>query len=62
MTKKWAVVENAGFTDERVASTWSTYDDAYCACIEQYTACERVELRVDIMKWDDEEQDWTTEY
>ena len=62
MAEKWAVVEQASFTNERVVSTWSTYDDAYCSCIEQYTAWERDELNVDIMKWDDKEQDWTTEY
>ena len=62
MAEKWAVVEQAGFTNERVVSTWSTYDDAYCSCIEQYTPWERDELRVDVMKWDDKEQDWTTEY
>ena len=62
MAEKWAVVEQAGFTNERVVSTWSTYDDAQCAMQEQYTDSEREELDVDIMKWDDEAQDWTTEY
>ena len=62
MGEKWAVVEQAGFTNERVVSTWSTYDDAYCSFIEQYTAWERGELHVDIMKWDEKENDWTTEY
>ena len=62
MSEKWAVVEQAGFVNERVTSTWSTYDDAWCAYQEQYTASERDELYVDIMKWDDEAQDWTTEY
>ena len=62
MAEKWAVVEHAGFTDERVVSTWSTYDDAWCAYQEQYTAWESVELHVDFMKWDEKESDWTTEY
>lgn len=62
MDKEWAVVEHAGFTNERVVSTWSTYDDAWCAYQEQYTDSERDELFVDIMKWDDEAQDWTWEY
>ena len=62
MAEKWAVVEHAGFTNERVTSESSTYDDAWCAYQERYSESEREELNVDIMKWDDEEQDWTTEY
>ena len=62
MAEKWAVVEQAGFTNEHVTSEWSTYDDAWCAYQEQYSESERAELHVDVMKWDDEAQDWTTEY
>lgn len=62
MAEKWAVVERAGYTDEHVVSVWSTYDDAWCAYQEQYSPGERDELHVDIMKWDEEQSDWTTEY
>ena len=62
MAEKWAVVEQAGFVNERIVSTWSTYDDAWCAYQEQYSESERAELRVDVMKWDDETQGWTWEY
>ena len=62
MSEKWAVVEQAGFTDERVASTWSTYDDACCALHEQYMPSEIEELPVYIMKWDAEQSYWTMEY
>ena len=62
MAKKWAVVENTGFVNERVASIWFSYNDTWCAYQEQYGESERAELHVDVMKWDDEAQDWTTEY
>ena len=61
-TKPSAVVQNAGYTNERVISTWDNYDDAECALGELYTFEEREELHVDIMKWDAEQGDWTTEY
>ena len=60
MAEKWALVKHAGYSDEHVISVWSTYDDAWCAYQEQYTYDE--ELHVDIMKWDEEQSDWTTEY
>lgn len=48
--------------NERLVSTWPTYDDAWCAYQELYTTEEHNELNVDIMRWDDEQSDWTTEY
>ena len=61
INEKWAVVEEAGFANERIVLTCETYDDA-CAFYEQYMSSEIEELHVDIMKWDDETQSWTTEY
>lgn len=58
----WAVVQNAGFANEKVISTWSSYDDAMCAMMEHYTWEELDELNVDVMKWDAEQGDWSTEY
>ena len=58
----WAVIEQASCTDEKLISTWTTYDDAWCAYQELYTPEEREELHVDIMRWDDEQGAWTTEY
>lgn len=60
--EKWAVIEQAGYNNERVVSEWSTYDDAWYAYQELYTAEEREELHVEIMRWDTEENCWTTEY
>ena len=61
-TKPWAVFERAGYNNEHLVSEWLTYDDAWCAYQELYTPEERDELHVDIMRWDDEQGDWTTEY
>ena len=61
-TNPWPVIERAGYNNERLVSTWPTYDDAWCAYQELYTTEERNELNVDIMRWDDEQSDWTTEY
>ena len=60
MAEKWALVKHAGYSDEQVISVWSTYDDAWCAYQEQYDPYQ--ELHFDIMKWDEEQSDWTTEY
>lgn len=46
----WQVVTHAGFTNEEVVSTWKTYDDAWCAMCESYSAFEREELNVDILR------------
>lgn len=48
--KPWAVVENAGYTNEKVVHEARTYDDAYCAMHEMYEPDEQEELHVDIMK------------
>ena len=61
-TDSWAVFEQAGYNNERLISTWPTYDDAWCAMQELYTPEEREELHVDIMRWDEEQSAWTTEY
>lgn len=61
-TDSWAVVEQAGYANERVIAEWDNYDDAWCAMQELYTPEEREELHVDIMRWDEEQSAWTTEY
>jgi len=60
--ERWAVVEQAGFVNERVIHNCTSYDDACCALHEQYSSPEIDELHVSIMKWDAEQGDWTTEY
>lgn len=50
MTKPWLVVQNAGYTNEKIVHEAATYDDAWCAYQELYSWQEREELHVDIMK------------
>ncbi|MGB4467547.1 MAG: hypothetical protein WBI41_05790 [Azovibrio sp.] len=59
---QWAVFEQYGYRNERFVSSWVTFDDAYCAIKENYTPEEEEELRVSIVRWDEDTQDWTTEY
>lgn len=59
---KWAVFERYGYNNERFVSSHTSYDDAYCYVKERYTTEEEEELHVAITKWDEDTQDWTTEY
>ena len=47
---EWVVVQNAGFTNERVVYEASSYDDAYCAMDEQYQSAEQDELHVEVLR------------
>lgn len=59
--KPWVVVQNAGYTNEKIVHEARTYDDAYCAMHEMYQPDEQEELHVDIMKRC-EDGTLTTEY
>lgn len=58
----WAVIQHAGYKNEKLVSTWDSFDDAWCAYQELYTPEEWEELHCDIMKWDEEQGCWSTEY
>jgi hypothetical protein len=50
LADEWTVVEQAGYANEIVVSTWTSFDDADTAMHELYTEDEIAELHVDIMK------------
>ena len=60
--KPWGLFEHYCDWNEKLISTWETYDDAWCAYQEQYTAEEREELGVEIARWDADTNTWTMDY
>ena len=60
--RPWAVFQHYGCANEKMTSSWRSYDDAWCAYQESYTAEEREELGVEIARWDADAQTWTMDY
>lgn len=59
---KWGVFENCGCANEKLISTWDSYDDADTAMLELYTFEERGELEVNIMVDRGDGNGYTCEY
>ena len=57
----WGLFQHAGCANEKLVSTWKSYEDARCAMWESYTESEQEELGVDVMVKRGDEA-WSTEY